>query len=123
MSDCRRRSRRQPLVQAQPALRKYEQALLGQESFGLIEEPQPSLRAVKVLPNDAAREIGLRIFTNMRVPEQSVIYKTFVGKVDSGRPKRISIGGRLAVGYSFRNGGFVYSLGRLRGGAGVDFAD
>lgn len=72
------------LVQAQPALRKHEQALLGQESFGLIEEPQPSLRAVKVSPNDAAREIGLKIFANMRVPEQSVIYKIFVGEIDLG---------------------------------------
>jgi len=71
------------LVQAQLALRKHEKPLPGQESFGFGEQPQPSLRAVKVSPNDAAREIGLTIFENMRVPEQSVIFRAFAGEADS----------------------------------------
>lgn len=71
------------LVEAQLALRKHEKYLLRQESLGFTDAPQPSLRAIKISPNDAAREIGLTIFENMRVPEESVISKVFASEVDS----------------------------------------
>ena len=43
------------------------------------DEPLPGeLRAVKVIPNEAAQEDGFAIPTNMRVPAASMIHRLFV---------------------------------------------
>jgi hypothetical protein len=65
------------LIRAEEALRKHEQRNSIQSSFAFAELPQPVLRAVKSSPNEAAREAGLIIFPNMRVPDDSVIAGVF----------------------------------------------
>jgi hypothetical protein len=65
------------LIRAEQALRKHEQRTLIQSSFGFAETPQPALRAVKASSNEAARQAGLVIFPNMRIPEDSVIAEVF----------------------------------------------
>lgn len=62
------------LILAQNAYKKNEEAQLAQGSFFFHEQPLPELRAVRVAPNDAARELsGFSIFQNMRVPAASII--------------------------------------------------
>lgn len=41
------------------------------------DAPKPMLRVVASIPNDAARKQGICLPKNMRVPEQSVIFKSF----------------------------------------------
>lgn len=65
------------LVHAEMAFRKNEQAQLNQQTFDFQKGPAPALRAVHVTANDLAREAGLIIFENMRVPEKSVICRVF----------------------------------------------
>jgi hypothetical protein len=65
------------LVRAEMGLKKREEAQLNQGGFFFHDGPPPSLRAIRVTCNDAAREIGFVVFPNMRVPENSVIYRTF----------------------------------------------
>jgi hypothetical protein len=43
----------------------------------------PELRAINVTTNEAARNIGINIYKNMRVPKGSVIYSVFSGEYDS----------------------------------------
>lgn len=40
----------------------------------------PALRAVKVAENTAARERGLRMIANFRVPENSIVFRSFYGQ-------------------------------------------
>jgi hypothetical protein len=40
----------------------------------------PALRAVKVAENPAARELGLRMIVNFRVPENSIVFRSFYGQ-------------------------------------------
>lgn len=68
------------LLNCQSAYKKDEQAKISQGSFDFYERPVPTLRAVKVTPNTSANDMGLRIHTNMRVPESSVIYSVFNGE-------------------------------------------
>lgn len=70
------------LVHAKHALKKGEQEQLAQQSFGFNAPPAPVLRAAKVTSNDAARNDGLMIFENMRIPASSVIYKAFQEGLD-----------------------------------------
>jgi hypothetical protein len=64
------------LVCAEMGLKKAEEATLAQQNlFG--EGPQARLRAAKVTFSNSAREAGFMIHKNMRVPEQSVIYRVF----------------------------------------------
>lgn len=63
------------LVQARLATRKEHQR---QGGFEFHTPPSMALRAVKVTINDEARRKGLVIPTNMRIPETSVIHRTFV---------------------------------------------
>jgi hypothetical protein len=50
--------------------------------------PPGELRAVNVIPNDAAQEDGFMIPTNMRVPQTSVIHRLFVDETaDDGACK------------------------------------
>jgi hypothetical protein len=62
------------LVEARFALKASEQRALDAGAFASdAEKPQPKLRAVNVMPNDAAKAAGLRIDRNMEVPESSII--------------------------------------------------
>jgi hypothetical protein len=61
------------LLWAEPALKKDEEAQLCQGHFDFLDAPQPALRAVRVSPNDLARERRFTIHKNMRVPEHSII--------------------------------------------------
>jgi hypothetical protein len=49
----------------------------GQTAFDFVEPATARLRAVKVIPNDQAREAGIAIRANMRVPERSVLHRAF----------------------------------------------
>jgi hypothetical protein len=66
------------LMQAEMALRKREAAQVPQMALdvGLID-PTPALRAIYVTVNDAAREEGINLHKNWRVPDQSVIACVF----------------------------------------------
>lgn len=65
------------LVYAGLGLKKRENDALCQGAFGFSEPPSPELRALKVQPNELAKQCGMTIFPNMRVPSRSVIYKVF----------------------------------------------
>ena len=65
------------LVHSKMALRKHEQVKLIQGTFHFQEGPTPALRAVHVAVNDKAREMGIVIYENMRIPERSVIHQAF----------------------------------------------
>jgi len=65
------------LLRAEMALKRGERRALSQETLGFGGEPTAVLRAVHVSPNDAARNMNLTIFPNMRVPERSVIFGVF----------------------------------------------
>ena len=62
-------------VEAAMALKKREAESLAQEAFDFHAAPAATLRAVHVLPNDAARVTGVLIPRNMRIPSASVIAK------------------------------------------------
>jgi hypothetical protein len=65
------------LVYAGLGLKKRESDGLRQSTFGFSEPPLPELRVLKLQVNEFAKESGLTIFPNMRVPTSSVIYKVF----------------------------------------------
>jgi hypothetical protein len=54
-----------------------ELALKKSETVEVRHQPIPVLRAVRVTPNDAARQLGLFIPRNMRVPTPSVLSRVF----------------------------------------------
>ena len=63
------------LVLCKEGLKKSESRRLSiQRSFDFSTLPVPVLRAIKVTPNEAAKEQGILIHENMRIPERSVIY-------------------------------------------------
>lgn len=70
------------LIQVGLGLRKREKANVAQTSFGFREKPQPVLRALNVTSNEAAREMGLQIHRNMRVPKDSVIQRVWSENAD-----------------------------------------
>jgi hypothetical protein len=64
------------LIEAALALKKSER----EHAAGTNDSPdapKPMLRVVVSIPNDAARKQGIYIPKNMRVPEESVIFKSF----------------------------------------------
>jgi hypothetical protein len=65
------------LLRAEMGYRKDQEAKLQQQGFYFLEPPSPSLRAVQVTINNAARDINFAIHTNMRVPEISVIHRVY----------------------------------------------
>ena len=66
------------LVQAELALRKSEAARAMQMVMDVgLDDPSPALRAVYVTVNGAAKERGVNLHRNWRVPEQSVITRVF----------------------------------------------
>lgn len=62
-------------VEAKLAYKKNENG--SQQSFGFQEAPRQMLRAVHASPNDAARQLGLIVIPNFRVPNESVIHRVF----------------------------------------------
>jgi hypothetical protein len=72
------------LLHAEMGLRKADEARLAQGNLFFADKPQQVLRAVRVAPNDLARECGFAIYENMRVPERSVIYRVFTGELIEG---------------------------------------
>ena len=68
------------LVRAELGLRKREQRELRQGAFHFHENAEPTLRAVRVTANEAAREQGFSIFQNMRVPTRSIISRVFAAE-------------------------------------------
>jgi hypothetical protein len=67
-------------IRAEMGYRRDDEAKLPQQSFYFLDPPEASLRAVYVAPNEKAREKGLIIYENMRVPEVSVISRVFAGE-------------------------------------------
>jgi hypothetical protein len=55
----------------------------GQASFGFQKKNPPVLRAIHTVANTPAKELGLMIIPNFRVPAQSVIYQVFSDGIDS----------------------------------------
>ena len=70
------------LVHCEVGLRKGEKATQVQGSFHFGDVPVPMLRAVKVTSNAKAREAGISIFENMRIPQESVIHRVFMDGID-----------------------------------------
>jgi hypothetical protein len=69
-------------LKVEPRLRAVEARQLRspQLHFGMLDgfvPPEAKLRAIQCIPNEAAQNSGLRIFTNMRVPEQSVLMRVW----------------------------------------------
>jgi hypothetical protein len=67
------------LVEAGMGYKQAERAALEsrQRSFLPIQPPEAQLRVLTAMPNEAARQRGLCIHKNMRVPPESVIYRHF----------------------------------------------
>lgn len=66
------------LLSAQLALRKSEASSLGQMILDVGQhEPVPVLRAVHVTVNEAAREEGIQLHKQWRVPKESIIAGVF----------------------------------------------
>jgi hypothetical protein len=70
------------LIEAKMALKKKEEANLIQGSFGFYDPPVPKLRVQSVVPSNNARQNGLYIPKNYRVPESSVIHLAHNGQQD-----------------------------------------
>jgi hypothetical protein len=75
---------RQPclLIDAKLALKKEEEASLLQGSLGFYDPPTPKLRVQSVVPSNNARQYGLYIPKNYRVPGSSVIHLMHNGQQD-----------------------------------------
>lgn len=83
--------------------------------------PQPRLRAVEVIPNEAAKRSSLQIFKNMRVPPTSVLHRVYESPGDMDLEARedqssweTTAEGRLpalpVVIEAVRRGRYVYGL-------------
>lgn len=70
------------LLEAKQALKKDEEADLLQGSFGFYDPPTPKLRVQMTVFSDVARERGLYIPKNYRVPAASVIHQVHTGEED-----------------------------------------
>lgn len=67
------------LVEAEMAFKRSEDRFRrsGQQSFAFASEPTAKLRAVKVVPNEFADDAGFAIRPNMRIPQNSILYRAF----------------------------------------------
>lgn len=63
-------------------LNKDEEAKSNQLTFDFFDEPEEVLRAIKVAPNDKARQEKFLLFENMRVPENSIIQEVFKNNME-----------------------------------------
>lgn len=67
-----------PCIWVEAALRyKKSENRLGQARFAFSTAPAPVLRAAHVLVNESAKECGLMLIPNSRVPRTSIIYRVF----------------------------------------------
>lgn len=66
-------------VEAGLAFKKAERERIAAGEIGI----RPALRILKAIPNQAARELGLHIPRNMRVPENSVISRVHSEEIDA----------------------------------------
>ncbi len=64
------------LIDAGLALTAVESRQFDEETIP-ARRPQPKLRVLKAVGNEAAREVGLQRVRNMRVPESSVLHRAF----------------------------------------------
>lgn len=69
-------------VVVRPELKRAEKRRLQSNQLSLPDAvlgspPAPALRAVSVFANEAAREAGLEIYPNMRIPENSVLCQAY----------------------------------------------
>jgi hypothetical protein len=65
------------LVEARLACKKGQAHLVSQGSFAFSPPVRHDLRAVKISVNDDAKQMGVRLFQNVRVPPNSVISTVF----------------------------------------------
>jgi len=65
------------LVRAEMGLKRSEETKLNQNRFDFMVSPETALRAIHVTANDLARDLGLLIHENMRIPQTSVIHRAF----------------------------------------------
>jgi hypothetical protein len=65
------------LIEARLACKKGQERLVAQGLFPFSPPVRHDLRAVKISANDHAKQLGLRLFQNMRVPPNSVISAVF----------------------------------------------
>ena len=72
------------LIEAKLALKKEEESDLLQGSFEFYEPPTPKLRVQVLVPSENAKEHGLYIPKNYRVPEASIIYRVHEGIQEYG---------------------------------------
>ena len=67
------------------AFKESEKRMLAGGSFLIPEaRPTPKLRVVESLGNQKAREAGVRIHRNMRVPQHSIIARTYGSPLSTG---------------------------------------
>lgn len=113
------------LVRVEEAYKKSERERLksAQEELDLGDSappPEPAVRAVQVIRSASATDAGFAIFSNMRVPERSVLYRAYMAEENTelravedqqwwsagGEPRRSL---RVQV-EAIRLGDFVYGL-------------
>lgn len=70
------------LIRAQMGLKKAQRRALGQGAFDFFGSPEAALRAVDVTTNAAARDVGISIPRNMRIPSKSVIHRAIAEDLD-----------------------------------------
>ena len=68
------------LVEAKVALSERQKTALHQGTFDFFHGPDPKLRAVTVVSNDAARRSKFNIPKTFRVPERSAIFRVHSGE-------------------------------------------
>jgi len=73
------------LVEAGLGLKISQRRLLKQTTFNFVGAPQPQLRALHVKVNERAREQGILIYPNMRIPKKSVIHQVFSDGVEEAQ--------------------------------------
>jgi hypothetical protein len=78
-------------LEAMLAHKKEVRRRLATPSLFGDEPPPGELRAVKVIPNDAAQDDEFMIPTNMRVPEASVIHRMFLDETASDEASKESL--------------------------------
>jgi len=70
------------LLQGALAVRKGEQRTLDQTAFQFANPPEAALRAVEITANPTARGVNFLIPRNMRIPQESAIYSTYLDGAD-----------------------------------------
>lgn len=66
-------------LRAEVALTKAQKVWLNGRSIDTIDHlPEPAIRVVRVDPNEQARSCGFLLFDGLKVPERSVVYRTYM---------------------------------------------